>query len=194
MSDKLGVAKAEDLKSLFLLYRFSTEDHASKDTRVQRTDIIDVLAVAGYVGIPCLPIIWQTARASVGLGGTSSIRRAPLDAQTELAFKLVKDEEKEFAKADDIFSLIRNEIRILGHPQLRDHRNIVDLLGVCWDIAEDNVVWPALVFEKSHFGDLQRFTNLPIWNDLTSKDKLKTCIDIGNALSVMHYHSEWPGP
>jgi hypothetical protein len=196
MPNEQEVAKGEDEEkgSRFLLYRFSTEISTPNRIQGYHTDLIDILAVAEHVAIPCLPIIWQTARASVGLGGTSSIRRAPLDAETEFAFKLVKDEEKFIGKTGDIFTLIRNEIRLLGHPKLRTHRNIVDLLGICWDVASDDVVWPALVFEKSHFGDLHYFTNLPMWMDLGPTDKFKICADIGNALSLMHVHSEFPMP
>ncbi|KIW23673.1 uncharacterized protein PV07_11853 [Cladophialophora immunda] len=183
-------SEIEGQESHFLLYRFSTERHGPNSTRPHRhADFIDILAVAGHVEVRCLPIIWQTARASVGLGGTSSIRLAPLDAQTELAFKLIKDEEKISAKKGEIFSLIWNEVSTLGHPELRAHSNIVDLLGICWDIGDDDIVWPALVFEKSHFGDLHRFTSLPRWTQLGSLDRLKICVDIGDAISLMHSHN-----
>jgi len=189
----MEAAKAEDPDSHFLLYRFSTDGHHDDliDSLSSQVDFIDVLAAAGNAGFPFLPIVWQTARASIALGGTSTIRRAPIDIQTELAFKLVKEEENIPGNEGGTFSIILNEINTLSYLRLLSHPNIVDLLGICWDIAENSFVWPGLVFEKSHFGDLRHFMTLPIWEDFNSKDKLKICVDIGNALSEMHSHSEW---
>jgi serine/threonine protein kinase len=191
MSNSIEIPKADDLDSRFLLYHFSSDDRLTKNLKGQpQTDFLDVLAAASNLNIPFLPIIWQIARASVGIGGTSSIRQAPIDIQADLAFKLVKDDEKSLGSRSDILALIRNEIQILSHPRLRAHPNIVDLLGICWDIPDKDAVWPVLVFEKSYFGDLRRFVGLPIWKELCVKDRLKVCIDIGNALAEMHCCSE----
>jgi hypothetical protein len=187
MSNSIEIPKDDDLESHFLLYRFSSDDRLTKRLKDQpQTDFLDVLAAASSLNISFLPIIWQIARASIGIGGTSSIRQAPIDIQTDLAFKLVKDDEKALGSRSDILALIRNEIQILSHPRLRAHPNIVDLLGICWDIPDKDAVWPVLVFEKSYFGDLHRFAGLPIWNELGVRDRLKVCIDIGNALAEMH--------
>lgn len=191
MSNGIKTPQTDDLDSGFLLYRFSSDDRLTKKLEGQpQTDFLDVLATASNSNIPFLPIIWQVARASVGIGGTSSIRQAPIDIQSDLAFKLVKDDEKALSSRSDILALIRNEIKILSYPLLRAHPNIVDVLGLCWDIPDNDTVWPVLVFEKSYFGDLHRFAGLPIWKELGIKDRLKVCLDIGNALAEMHCCSE----
>jgi len=193
MSNNIEIPAADTLDpdSGFLIYRFSPDDVLTKPLHGQPpTDILDFLAAASSLDILILPIIWQVARASVGIGGTSSIRQAPIDIQTDLAFKLVKDAEKSLERRSDILALVRNEMRILSHSRLQAHPNIVDLLGICWDLPDGDAVWPVLVFEKSYFGDLHRFAGLPIWKDLGTRDKLKICVDIGNALAEMHCCSE----
>ncbi len=193
MSCGVEIPKADDPEpeSRFLLYRFSSDEHLIKELKDQpQIDFLDFLAATSRLGVPILPIVWQMARASIGFGGTSSIRQAPLDIQTELAFKLVKDEQKASGSHSDILSLIRNEIEILSHPRLRAHPNIVDLLGICWDIPGNDVVWPVLVLEKSCFGDLNRFMGLPLWQELAAIDKIKVCIDVGSGLTEMHCCSE----
>ncbi len=178
-------------ESGFLLYRFSSDKRFTKGLESETpVDFLDVLVAMSNLELPSLPIVWQKVRASIGLGASSSVRQAPIDLQTNLAFKLVKDIRKASGSHDEIFALVRNEIVMLCHPHLRAHRNIVDLLGVCWDIPGNDIVWPTLVMEKSHFGDLTHFVKLPIWQELVVADRIGICVDIGNALAEMHVCSE----
>ncbi|KIV99994.1 uncharacterized protein PV09_08351 [Verruconis gallopava] len=180
-------ADSQNPETHFLLYRFSSDERLTKTLPDQlQTDFLDVLATANSLEIPFLPIVWQMARTSIGLGGTSSIRRAPVDVQTELAFKLVKEDQKALQSQSNILGQIRNELELMSHPRLRSHPNIVDILGLCWDIPDRDHVWPVLVMEKSYFGDLNGFSKLPVWQDLDACDKLKICLGIGNALAEMH--------
>jgi hypothetical protein len=152
-------------------------------------DFITFLAVAQKLDISLLPITWQSARGLAGLGGTAKINQALIDIQTTLAFKCVKDIDKHDDNAAQIFRMLINEIVALSDPSIRKHPNILELQGICWDIPSDNEVWPVLVFEKSHFGDLRHFATLPVWMDLTMGERLKLCIDIGTAIADMHSNS-----
>jgi hypothetical protein len=77
---------------------------------------------------------------------------------------------------------------VLGHASTRNHPNIVDLQGICWDVASDDKVWPVLVFEKSQYGDLHNFTTLSIGRELSVADRLKLCVDVSKAISDMHFN------
>ncbi|KAF2650287.1 TPR-like protein, partial [Lophiostoma macrostomum CBS 122681] len=89
---------------------------------------------------------------------------------------------------------------VLWHPDIRNHPNILELQGICWDMPLNNEsgieatprqlskhtnVWPVLVFEQSHFGDMYHFAKLPIGRELGIKARLKMCLDIGNAIAHM---------
>jgi hypothetical protein len=151
-------------------------------------DLVTFLAVAQKLHVPILPITWQSAREPVGHGGTAVINEALVNIQTNLAFKRVKDRDKE--NPSKAFQVLISEMSALAHPSIRSHPNIVELQGICWDIPSDVEVWPALVFEKSHFGDLHSFAKLPEWRDLGINERLKLCIDIGTAIRDMHFNSE----
>ena len=73
---------------------------------------------------------------------------------------------------------------------VRQHKHIITLEGICWDIPEDNQVWPVLVFEKSHLGDLHCFARLERFKNLSIEDKLNLCADIGLAIRDMHRNSK----
>jgi serine/threonine protein kinase len=51
------------------------------------------------------------------------------------------------------------ELRILTDSGMRDHPNIVKLLGNCWQMTEDaqNSILPAMIFEATALGDLQTY-------------------------------------
>lgn len=76
---------------------------------------------------------------------------------------------------------------VLGHPAIREHKHIVRLEGICWDIPSDDEVRPILVFQKTHLGDLQRFVKLERFKNLSIKDRLNLCADIGIAIRDMHH-------
>lgn len=151
-------------------------------------DLITFLAVAQKMQVDILPITWQSARGPVGAGGTSQINEALINLQTSFIFKCVSNKQKrKFPKAK-IFQTLISEIVVLAHPLLRKHPNIVQLQGICWDVLP-NQIWPVLVFEKTQFGDLHNFLTLPVGRDLRTLERLKLCVDIGTAISDMHFNS-----
>ena len=75
---------------------------------------------------------------------------------------------------------------MLGHPVIREHPNVVELEGICWDVQSEGKVWPVLVFQKTQPGDLESFMELPAGRDLSIKDRLKLCMDVGTAIMDMH--------
>lgn len=144
---------------------------------------IAVLGLAQRLKIDLLPITWQ---ALLGLVGQSraKINQALVNIQTSFAFKRFDHT----SQSDPLRETVQ-EMVILSHPLVQNHPHIVQLIGICWDIPEDNQVWPVLVFEKTHLGDLYHFARFGKGKDLALEDKLKICTDIGVAMKDMHLNS-----
>jgi hypothetical protein len=163
-------------------------------------DFLTFLAVAQNLKLDFLPITWQAAMQPVGIGGTSQVNQAPIDVQTSFVFKRVGEEQKWKETEERIFQVLISEITVLCHPSVRAHPNIAELQGVCWDIPNketdrvervivpqyDNKVWPVLVFEKSHFGDLHHFATQSVGRALGIEERMELCLDIGTAVADMH--------
>lgn len=155
---------------------------------------IAVLGLAQRLKIDFLPITWQALRGLIGQS-RARINQALLSIQTSFAFKRFDHHNQ-----SDPFREIAQEIAILGHPLVQDHPHIVNLIGICWDISENNEnnpkhdqdivtgiqVWPVLVFGKSHLGDLYSFTRSSRGKGLSIESKLKICADVGIAIRDMH--------
>lgn len=163
---------------------FATSAVTESQVTNAQYDFISLLAIAQKLGIDFLSITWQPLREVIGIGGTARIDQALVNLQTSLAFKRIK--EKDRAKPELIFREVINEIIVLSHPAIQRHPNIVELQGICWDIPSDDEVWPVLVLEKCHFGDLYHFLRLPVGRDLSTNERLELCLDIGIAIADMH--------
>jgi hypothetical protein len=164
-------------------------------------NFITFLAAAQKLQIRFLPITWQPKRQLLGRGGTSQINQALMNPQTGFAFKRVADSDKLGKPEKEIFQRLINEITVLRHPAVQEHSNILELQGICWDISarvhkhdtpNNEKVWPVLVFEKSHFGDLYHFARLPIGRELGIEERLKICMDIGSAIAHMQSNCKCP--
>lgn len=158
----------------------------SEQMVASRYDLIIFLATVQSLRIDILPITWQAALQPIGGGATGMIYETVIDIQTSLAFKRVSKRQRERETESRIFRAFINEITVLGTPLIRRHPNIVNLLGVSWDVASDGKVWPVLVFEKSRFGDLEQFLRSPEGVDLNITGRMMLCMDIGRALVDMH--------
>lgn len=149
-------------------------------------NLLSFLALTQKLGIAMLEITWQSARPEIGWGGTSSIHEALADIQTSFAFKRIfVSEMMEKSKAKK-FQILSNEMMILSKPWVREHPNIVQLQGICWDVWSEDSIWPVLVFEKSQLGDLHTFLRSPTGKQLDGPKRLVLCCQIGNAVTDMH--------
>ncbi len=156
-----------------------------------RHNFLSFLATAQALEIEFLPITWQFAQQKeIRHGGTSRVDQALANVQTSLAFKRIDDKTKLEKSEADIFHMLSNELIVLGHRSIQEYPHIARLQGICWDISSDGKVWPVLVFEKSHFEDMYRFATRPIGKDLDIHQRLKLCVDIGEAIIYMHSHSK----
>jgi Protein tyrosine and serine/threonine kinase len=156
-------------------------------TTPQGPNLLSVLSAAQALHVPIMPITWQRARPEFERGGTSNINQTTINAKVSLAFKYVKKEGH--PKIEDEMKRMIREITVLGQPAIRNCPNIVQLEGICWYIREQRI-WPALVFEKADYGDLATFCKSSLGEHLSMHERLKLCMDIGNAVFYMHNHSK----
>lgn len=175
----------------------------SEDDADASYDLITFLAVAQKLRLGLLPITWTSRLQIIGKGsGRSQINQTLINLQTSFAFKRVADKDKQNVAQDWIFRSLVNEIIALRSPSLRNHPFIVELEGFCWDVpfgedignseaAKPDVlcetnVWPALVFEKSQYGDLYQFASTPVGRRLGVIERVNLCLSIGKAIVDLH--------
>lgn len=162
---------------------FATGLHASPD----EFNILSFLATAQSLNIEFLPIIWDAARDTIGAGGTSSVTQSLANRSTSLAFKRVSHKDQREKPEEQIYRSLIQELIVLGHPNLVTHANIVQLLGLCWDVSGfDGKPWPVFVFEKSRFGDLGNFLASDEGRNIDSLQRYTFLLEIAQAIQDMH--------
>jgi serine/threonine protein kinase len=176
----------------FGAYSSLASDHNTKVSRTSASatrpseqyadyGFIAVLGLAQRLRIGFLPIRWQSAMGRIGGGGQARVNQGLVNVQTSFAFKCFNHQ------LNDPFREIVREMVVLGHPTIRKHNHILRLEGICWDIPNDNDVWPVLVFQKAHLGDLYSFSRSARFRSLSIEDRLNLCTDIGIAVRDMHH-------
>jgi hypothetical protein len=153
-------------------------------------DFISTLALAQERNLDLLPFKWRPdmdddPRFALG-GGTSRINQLRVSIEMAMAFKIVEIVD-DFKRLDytKTYRALCHEIAILTSSQIREHPNIVQLEGLGWNVMGESVM-PVLVLAKSSCGDASRFFASEDSRSLLFEEKLKLCIDIGNALMLLH--------
>jgi serine/threonine protein kinase len=156
-------------------------------------DFVTFLDAIEKLRVRILPVTWQAARQPIGTGATSRINEAFVTLHRSFAFKCASEHQKKSEPEGSTLRMILNECSILSHPSIRRHPNVIELEGVCWDIEPKDKIWPVLVYDKTHWGDLDNFAVHLLWRNLTAGQRLSLCMDIGAAISCMHSNSEYAG-
>ncbi|KAF5674080.1 CAMK DCAMKL kinase [Fusarium circinatum] len=84
----------------------------------------------------------------------------------------------------DLSEAICTEIAILSNEHLRRHKNITELIGICWGVDSDRVVMPVLVLETAQGGDLCKY--LEGSTELDARDRLRLAIHCFQGLLALH--------
>lgn len=104
-------------------------------------DFITILEICQSLNIDFLPTSWQPALDSLGVGGQVEVRQSPVNAAMSLAFNRVKLPNLAEDAEMTLYRALSSQLRVLSHPELRYHPNIVFLLGVSWDVKAQNETW-----------------------------------------------------
>jgi serine/threonine protein kinase len=148
-------------------------------------DLIAFLGLAQRLSVEFLPITWQSFRGLIGGGGQAKVNQASMNLRMSFAFKRFNHQSFR-----DPLQEIVQEMVVLACPNIRQHKYIIRLEGICWDFTTRNEVWPVLIFEKTHLGDLYDFARSSKGKSLSIQDRLDICTDIGIAIKDMHANSE----
>jgi len=152
-------------------------------------NFLSFLATAQALQIEFLPLSWDAGREVIGTGVTSRIHQALVNIDTSFAFKAYHNKtDKQNKTEEQIFRTLINEVIVLSQNFVREHANIAELQGICWEISTDDRPWPILVFEKSHFGDLHHFATHG-GRDMGTDERVRLCLDVGSAIMDMHTNS-----
>jgi serine/threonine protein kinase len=162
-------------------------DNITKDYDSGKATFLSFLAVVQALKIDFLPMTWDAGRDDIGFGATSRVNETHINIHTSFALKRVNRHKSE----EQIFRSCTKEITVLAHKSVREHPNIAQLQGICWDVsAFDDKPWPVLVFEKTHLGDLYEFAMLPAGRTMSFSQRLRLCMDMGRAIMDMHSMSK----
>jgi hypothetical protein len=170
-----------------------TPTSSSVSIRTLHDDFISLLAIAQKFEIDFLPITWQPALDALGFGGTAEIRQLLVSVQKSFAFKRIVrygSPQHHSAGENCKFKELFSEVSVLGQPSVRNQPNIMNLLGICWEIRLDDKVLPVLVFEKSQYGDLYKFMGSEQGKALCIGERINLCIGIATAVMIMHSSRE----
>jgi len=165
---------------------FTHYSASSKRTNDEpENDLIAFLSIAQKYNVDFLPITWQPALSTLGIGGSGTISQSTFMRDMPLAFKrfhIPDGQEMDFQPA-------MSEVLILSQPPIRSHPNIINLEGFCWEIKpRTEKAIPVLVYEKATW-DLQQFMKVHEGMNMSIDDRLKICVDIGGAIMTLHAYS-----
>jgi serine/threonine protein kinase len=133
--------------------------------------------------------IFSTATLYVGRGATFAVRRTVLPEHHDVVFKTTLRSLDRIDKTDEARRLeaLLLELRVLTHPPLRDHDNIVKLLQVGWegDAVDVSRIWPVLVMEYADLGTLVDYFDREPETPWTARRMF--CQDVANGLLALHH-------
>jgi len=86
----------------------------------------------------------------------------------------------------DLYQAVLRELRVLCHPSLSNHENIISLLGFDFeqDYDDPQVAWPVLVMECSEYGTLHDFQQNS--KDMTPDLLRRLLLDVALGLDTLH--------
>jgi len=163
---------------IFTRYAASTPKRVDDNVH---SDLIAFLSIVQKYKVDIVPIMWNPALGSLGEGGSGTISHSTISAEMCLAFKRFHGS----GYSDGYFSPLISEVSILSQPHIRNHPNIINLEGVCWEINPRTEAVPVLIFEKAAW-DLQQFMKVDKGMNMSINERLSMCADIGSAIMALH--------
>lgn len=129
-------------------------------------------------------------KQKIGEGSTSDVYKCEFDSGIVTAVKRAKGflplaSNNEASEMElQIMSTMLTEMRVLNHPPLRGHLNLIHLLGYGWEFLDFGFL-PFIVLEFADFGSLDQFL-ISRGDKLSTAAKLNICMDILSGLDALH--------
>jgi hypothetical protein len=161
------------------------------------SNLLRLLQVAQVLRVPLLPLTWDPALEPIGRdGSTGSISQSPLNASLSFAYKrfnptVTRNDMSTPAFRKMQYGAMIDEMTIFSHRGIRRHPNVVNFVGLCFEIhktdgVDGDEVWPVLVFTKADLGDL--YTFLTGNGPFALETLVEICRDVARGIEVMHRH------
>lgn len=168
------------------------ESFPRTSSKLIHPDLITFLAAVQHRQVDFVPLTWQKGLGLIGRGGTARIGQTHVNCETDFAFKRAFQNEHHSHDEDatHMYEIFITEISILTSPAIRGHPNIANLVGFCWEVTDDNQVYPVIVLEKAKSRDLRRWAASFVSSHISFQDRLGICVDVANSLQVMHSNSK----
>ena len=136
----------------------SDEQSASAFTEFYTYDFIMILELCQNLNIDYLPITWQPALDALGSGGQAEIQQSLISIALSFAFSRVKPLLRSGMAGRKAYQALASQIQILANPVIREHENIITLIGVCWDIRpKDTCIKHATMSKEGARANIERF-------------------------------------
>ncbi|KAF5630133.1 serine threonine kinase [Fusarium sp. NRRL 52700] len=87
------------------------------------------------------------------------------------------------ARSRKMWSSMAMELQILRNKFIKNHPNIVQLLGICWKSVKDGVLMPSFVLEAAEI-DLEKFLDNP--KAIEYRKVLGLVVDIATGVRALH--------
>ena len=145
-------------------------------------DFIAYMALVEDLEVDLLPANWQPQYYAEMERSTSATYDQYVDMRQNAAFRRFKKTSNRHMS----LTAALKEVSCVANPTNRQHQNIIDLQGFCWDltrIQED--IQPILIYEKARWRDLHTFMDSKRGVSMKLIEKLKICADIGAGLAAL---------
>jgi hypothetical protein len=150
--------------------------------------------------LPFFNVAFSAQRPIIGRGHHFVVYASPFDDADRRNFRTARDINTEVycIKApnlisnkpggdfrNDYYDTVLRELRVLFHPALSTHENIINILGL--DFQEDyddyEVAWPVMVMEYAEYGTLYTFQQDVIFDPELTRWLL---LDVASGLQALH--------
>ncbi|KAM7184612.1 hypothetical protein V8F20_012135 [Naviculisporaceae sp. PSN 640] len=89
--------------------------------------------------------------------------------------------------AGDWMRAFVTELRVISHPPLRGHPNIVKIKGIAWDFENHDITpSPVMLIEYAPHESLDKFWRDHELAETPFATKLKLCLDVGEGIKALH--------
>jgi serine/threonine protein kinase len=129
-------------------------------------------------------------KQKIGEGSTYDVYKCEFDSGIVAAVKRAKGflplaSNNEASEMElQIMSTMLTEMRVLSHPPLTGHLNLIQILGYGWEFLDFGFL-PFIVLEFADFGSLDQFLTSR-GDKLSAAAKLNICMDLLSGLDALH--------
>ena len=149
------------------------------------------LQAAEVLKVAILPLVWDPGFPTLGLdGSTGRLSQSSLNAEMAFAYKRFNPQVTRNDISEAVFRRVQHdamiaEMAVLSCPDIRRHPNIVDFVGVCFEISPlSDGAWPVHVFAKADLGNLHTF--LSACGPLAVETLISIFTEVAKGIHMLH--------